>query len=91
LSFLKIRLTGSASNRGGIGARVIVRAGDKTYTQNMDGKSGYLSQSLVPLYFGLDGAGHADSIEVNWPSGLTQTIEADIPENGLLEITEPAD
>ncbi len=91
LSFLKIHLTGSSSNRGGIGARVIVRAGDKKYTQTMDGKSGYLSQSLMPLYFGLDGAGRADSIEVNWPSGLTQTIETDIPENGLLEITEPAD
>lgn len=99
LHFLKIRLEGSAgrvnsaepgSNREGIGARVIVRAGGSSYTQVMDGKSGYLSQSDLPLYFGLGDASKIDSIEVHWPSGRTQIMNGPIKMNSLLVIQEPA-
>ena len=69
LNYLKIKLTGSGSNKGGIGARVTVRTGDRVLSQNMDGKSGYLSQSLKPLYFGLGDATAIDEIQVQWPSG----------------------
>ncbi len=98
LHFLKVRLegsagradsTGSGSNREGIGARVIVRAGGNSYTQVMDGKSGYLSQSDLPLYFGLGDAGKVDSVEVHWPSGKVQTVTAGIETNSLLVIQEP--
>ena len=47
-----------------------------TYTKVMDGNSGYLSHSLYPLYFGLGAAQAVDSIEVTWPSGKTQTVQA---------------
>jgi hypothetical protein len=86
--FLKVRLIGTASNRDGLGARVTVRAGSRSLTRVHDGKSGYLSQSSMPLYFGLDDATRVDAVEVRWPSGKSQTISEGISMNRLLEITE---
>jgi len=90
MRYLKIRLVGSTSNKGGVGAKVMVRAGENSYTQVLDGKSGYLSHSLKPLYFGLADAEEVDEIKIQWPSGKIQSVSA--PKiNTLLEITEPAD
>jgi enediyne biosynthesis protein E4 len=75
LRWLKVKLRGTESNRDAIGARVRVKAGGQTWTQWNDGKSGYLSQSLMPLYFGLGDAAKVDSVEVLWPSGKTQTVQ----------------
>ncbi|MSU32624.1 MAG: CRTAC1 family protein [Pedosphaera sp.] len=86
--FLKIRLVGTVSNRDGLDATVTVHCGAQSYVRFHDGKSGYLSQSLMPLYFGLDTASKADRIEVRWPSGKLQTLSEGIPINALLTITE---
>ena len=86
--FLKVRLIGTESNRSGLGATVMVRAGEHTYTRVHDGKSGYLGQSLFPLYFGLDDAEYVDQVEVHWPSGWIQVIPGPIRTNTLLEIKE---
>ncbi|MCH7776570.1 MAG: ASPIC/UnbV domain-containing protein, partial [Gemmatimonadetes bacterium] len=86
--FVKVALTGTESNRSGVGARVTVWAGGQTYTRVNDGKTGYLAQSDLPLYFGLDTADTVDSIEVVWPSGRTQVLEGPIEVNRLIEITE---
>ncbi len=88
IRFLKIDLEGFQSNRSGLGARVEVAAGSRTYTKVRDGKSGYLSQSLHPLYFGLDDATQVDQIEVLWPSGRTQVVPGPIETNTLLTIQE---
>jgi len=48
-------------------------AGKSTHNITM-GKSGYLSQSVLPLYFGLGDSAKIDSIDVTWPSGTKQTI-----------------
>ena len=42
-------------------------------TQWNDGKSGYLSQSVLPLYFGLGDATKIDRVEVDWPSGASRS------------------
>jgi hypothetical protein len=55
----------------------------------MDGNSGYLSHSILPLYFGLDQAEKVDKIEVKWPSGELQTLSGPIASNRQLEVTEP--
>ena len=90
LRYLKVKLRGTKSNRDGIGAQVRVTAAGKTYTQWNDGKSGYLSQSLIPLYFGLGKAQKVDTVEVLWPSGTTQTVRG--PKvNGQIEIVEAAE
>jgi hypothetical protein len=89
ISYLKIKLVGTKSNREGLGARVAVSAGTLKVTKIMDGKSGYMSQSDLPLYFGLGDAKQVDSIEILWPSGTHQTVpHAEL--NGTLEIVEGA-
>jgi hypothetical protein len=87
--FLKIRLEGTHSNRDGLGAMVQVRAGSQTFTRFHNGKSGYLSQSALPLYFGLGNAGKIDSIQVHWPSGTRQVLSTNLPLNVLIKVKEP--
>ena len=89
IHWLQVALVGATSNRGGLGATVRVRAGGHVYTKYNDGKSGYLSQSALPLYFGLGDAEKIDSVEVDWPSGRKQ-VETQRPEiNRTLQIAEP--
>ena len=82
-------LVGTVSNHNGLGATVRVAAGGRTLTQWNDGKSGYLSQSVLPLYFGLDSAATVDRVEVDWPSGPKQVITTGLRPNTTLRITEP--
>src|SRR5262249_23923370 len=72
IHWLKVLMTGTTSNRDGLGAVVRVRAGGHVYTKWNDGKSGYLSQSALPLYFGLGDAEAVERIEIDWPSGRKQ-------------------
>ena len=88
--WLSVALVGTASNRDGLGARVRVSAGGRTLTQWNDGKSGYLSQSALPLYFGLGDATTIDRVEVTWPSGRSQVVTMALTPNATLRLTEPA-
>ena len=65
------------------------RAGGKVYVKRNDGKSGYLSQSVLPLYFGLGDAAKVDRVEVTWPSGRKQVVTQGLRVNDTLRITEP--
>ncbi|MBQ17924.1 MAG: hypothetical protein CMJ65_12445 [Planctomycetaceae bacterium] len=87
--FIKVRLIGSDSNRDGLGARVTVHAGGRRYVQAHDGQSGYLSQSRLPLYFGLGKSGSVEKIEVAWPAGTSQVVPGPIASGKLVEIEEP--
>jgi hypothetical protein len=86
--YVEVALTGTTSNRDGLGATVKVTAGGATYTQVLDGNSGYLSHSVYPLYFGLGKATSVDRIEVLWPSGRRQTVAAPIKINSLVHVRE---
>ena len=88
IHWLKVMLTGTTSNRNGLGATVRVQAGGKTYTKYNDGKSGYLAQSVLPLYFGLGDATRIDRVEVDWPSGQKQIVDTGLNQNQTLQITE---
>ena len=89
VNFLKVRLRGRQSNRDGIGAEVTaVLPGGRRILKVVDGKSGYLSQSDLPLYFGLADADQADRIEVRWPSGRSQTVGGPIKAGQSMEIKE---
>jgi hypothetical protein len=90
IHFLKIKLVGSKSNRDGLGTTVKVFAGGKMLTQYNDGKSGHLSQSSMPLYFGLGDAANIERIEFLWPSGTKQIVDKDIPVNAVLTVKESA-
>lgn len=89
ISYLKVKLVGTKSNRDGLGAQVAVSAGDLKMTKWHDGKSGYLSQSVLPLYFGLGNAKKIDRVEVDWPSGRKQVVTQGLQTNQTLLITEP--
>lgn len=89
IHWLKVLLVGSKSNREGLGATVRVTAGGHTYLKYNDGKSGYLSQSDLPLYFGLGDNAKIDQVEVQWPSGREQTLRRNLKENQVLVIAEP--
>ncbi len=88
LHYLKVALIGSESNRDGIGAIVRVHIGDQEMLSAHDGKSGYLAQSSLPLYFGLGEAQSVDRIEVDWPSGKHQIVTGPIASNQQLTIQE---
>ena len=89
IRWLQIRLTGTASNRDGLGALVKVVSAGGTYTKQYDGKSGYLSQSSLPLYFGLADDTAVDRVEFLWPSGRNQVITQGVKLNDTLRIREP--
>lgn len=86
--FLKVRLKGKASNRDGLGAKVTVVSGGRRLTQWNDGKSGYLAQSSLPLYFGLGEATQVEAIEIVWPSGRRQTVTEGLGLNRVVEVEE---
>jgi enediyne biosynthesis protein E4 len=88
IHWLKVALNGTVSNRNGLGATVRVRAGGQLYTKYNDGKSGYLSQSVLPLYFGLGDVAKIDRVEVDWPSGRQQVF-TELQVNETLTATEP--
>ena len=88
IHFLKVHLRGTRSNREGLGAEVTVVLPDgRRILKLLDARSGYLSQSDLPLYFGLADADHAGSIDVRWPSGRQQTVAGPI-KSGTIEIVE---
>jgi hypothetical protein len=88
IHWLKVVLIGTKSNRNGLGATVRLQINGQTYTRYNDGKSGYLSHSVLPLYFGLGDATKIDRIEVDWPSGQKQVVSKGLDENQTLRITE---
>jgi len=89
IHFLKVRLHGTRSNREGLGAAVtVVLLDGRRVLKLFDGKSGYLSQSDLPLYFGLGDADHATAIEVRWPSGRRQTVAGPIAAGRNIEVVE---
>ena len=54
-----------------------------------DGKSGYLSQSSLPLYFGLGEARSVRRVEVLWPSGRRSVLEKGVAVNRTISVAEP--
>jgi enediyne biosynthesis protein E4 len=69
---LRLRLIGTASNRDGIGATVRIEAGDLKSARTVKSGSSYLSQSELPLTFGLGRRSAADLVVIRWPNGRTE-------------------
>ena len=86
---VRVKLLGAKSNRNGIGARVTVSARGGSQTQTLRSGSSYLSQSELVLTFGLGKASKADTIEVEWPSGATDSLQ-DVAAGQTIVISEGA-
>jgi hypothetical protein len=74
-SRLRARFVGTRSNRDAIGtfARVTTPSGTSPWLMVKAGSS-YLSQSELPLTFGLGAADKVTRIEVKWPDGRSVTL-----------------
>jgi enediyne biosynthesis protein E4 len=82
---LRIALRGTASNRDGIGARVSVRLADgKRRWQMVKTGSSYLSQSELPITFGLGQAQGVQAIEIAWPSGRVDHLAGETSGQSLI-------
>jgi hypothetical protein len=84
--WLSIRLSGTKSNRDGIGAVVRVQSASGKQWQMVHSGSSYCSQSDQALIFGL-GKDSSASIEVEWPSGVRQQLGS-VAANQFLRIDE---
>jgi hypothetical protein len=74
--WLRLKLTGTKSNRDTIGAWVKVRVEGRTLAQQVMPAKGYLSQSEPVLTFGLGKATRVDAVEITWPGGTVQKISS---------------
>jgi enediyne biosynthesis protein E4 len=72
--WIALQLIGARSNRDAIGARVTVRSGGVTQVNRVTTSTGYACSSELTVHFGLGRSSRADSIEIEWPSGLRQTL-----------------
>ncbi len=87
---VRVKLVGTKSSRDAIGAKVTLSTNTGTILVRMvKGGSSYLSQSELPLTFGLGKAGNVSRVQLQivWPSGRKDAITAVAP-NQFLTIQE---
>ena len=69
---IRFRMIGTKSNRDGIGATVRITSGGLSQAKMVKSGSSYLSQSELPLTFGLQKRDHVERVVIVWPSGRTE-------------------
>jgi hypothetical protein len=87
-NWVKVKLIGTESNRDGLNAHVSVVAGGSTQLREVTNSHGYNSQDDLAVEFGLGQNTSIDSIKVEWPSGIVQTVTDNISINSTITITE---
>ena len=71
-SIIRFRLVGTKSNRDAIGANLRVFHGGASQSRMVKGGSSYLSQSELPVTFGLERRDRIDRVVLDWPGGRTE-------------------
>jgi len=74
-NWIRVKLTGTRSNRDAIGARVRVTTGKLTQTDEVRAGESYLSTCDFRLHFGVGQAQTVDRLEIRWPSGKAEAHE----------------
>jgi enediyne biosynthesis protein E4 len=72
---LRIKLTGTKSNRDAIGATVRIFHGGTSQSRLVKSGSSYLSQSELPVTFGVGARDVVERVVITWPSGGTQEFK----------------
>jgi hypothetical protein len=87
--WILLKLTGTKSNRMGIGAQIRVTVGDgkKQYNEVTTG-TGYGASSDPRVHFGLGDSIMAREIAISWPSGIRQVLE-NVVGDRVVAVTEP--
>lgn len=84
---IRFKLVGTKSNRDAIGAQIRIVAGGSSQTRMVRSGSSYLSQSELPVTFGLGKQDKVERAVVEWPSGRTEDFK-DLSAQKTYEITE---
>ncbi|WP_420317119.1 FG-GAP-like repeat-containing protein [Ekhidna sp.] len=91
-NYLQVDLEGTISNRSGIGAKVRVKAdigGQPTWQlREISAGTGLFSQNSLTAHFGMGDATIADTVIVEWPSGIFQEM-INVGLNQLHNVIEP--
>ncbi len=74
--WVAFKTEGTKSNRDGIGARITMRAGNRTFVDEVRSGSSYISSNDMRVHFGLGATTKIDSVEVRWPSGLVEKFDS---------------
>jgi hypothetical protein len=69
---IRFRLVGTKSNRDAIGANVQISSGGSTQSRMVKSGSSYLSQSELPVTFGLEKHDQIERVVIQWPNGRTE-------------------
>ena len=69
---IRFRLVGKQSNRDAIGATVRIHHEGTTQTRLVKSGSSYLSQSELPVTFGLGKRDKIERVVIQWPNGRTE-------------------
>jgi hypothetical protein len=72
--WLRVRLVGEGSNRDAIGALVELPVEGAMQRRVVMPTRSYLSQSELPLTFGLGASETLDELRITWPNGERQTV-----------------
>ena len=79
--------SGPKSNRDGIGARLTLIAGGRTYVDQVSSGSSYLTQHDMRVHVGLGSATKVDRLEIAWPDGRVDVME-NLPVNHIITVRE---
>lgn len=84
---LLVSLQGQTSNSHGLGARLVLKAGDLVQTRFITSARGYASGTEAIAQFGLGDASKIDALTIYWPGGKVQQFH-DLAINRHYRITE---
>ena len=85
--WISVRTIGTQSNRDGIGAKIKIRAGNLSQTDQVRSASSYLSQNDRRVHFGLRSHSMVDELEIRWPSGKVEKF-ARLPADRVVTVKE---
>ena len=86
--WLLLKLVGHKSNRDAIGAQIRIATGDGPQYAMVTTAGSYLSSGDKRVHFGLGKQTQVSTIEIRWPSGITQTLK-DVRADQIFQIDEP--
>lgn len=86
-NWLKVRLTGTTSNKSGVGARIRVTTGIQNQIREVITHTDIASQNSLVQHFGLGSATTVNTMVITWPSGVVQSL-TNINANTTVSITE---
>ena len=70
--WIEIKTVGTDSNRGGIGARLVLKTATRSQIDEVRSGSSYISNNDMRVHFGLGKTEKIEYLEARWPSGLVE-------------------